>query len=144
FNAEPEQGLLTYALIYASWAASQPFFHTLSEPVEEHVRQQWLPHYQRHDPRDLIAMLDTWLAHDVADGGDLNAALGRIRARAAVVAGSHDLYFTPADLAADAAAIPGADVHVIESELGHRAGNPHSSAAEQRQLRHIVERLLSS
>jgi homoserine O-acetyltransferase len=142
FDAEPEQGLRTYALIYASWAASQPFFRTIAEPVEQHVEQQWLPHYRRHDPRDLIAMLDTWLAHDVAAGGDLRGTLNRIRARTAVVAGSHDLYFTPADLAADADAIPGATLHVIHSELGHRAGNPHSSPVEQEQLRAIVNDLL--
>jgi homoserine O-acetyltransferase len=142
FDAPPQQGLRTYALIYASWAASQPFFRTIAEPMEEHVERRWLPHYQRHDPRDLIAMLDTWLAHDVADGGDLAEALNRIQARAAVVAGSHDLYFTVDDLAADAAAIPGAQLHVIESVLGHRAGNPHSSPAEQRQLRHIANTLL--
>jgi homoserine O-acetyltransferase len=143
FDSAPEQGLRTYALIYASWAASQPFFRTIGEPVEEHVERQWLPHYQRHDPRDLIAMLDTWLAHDVADGGELASTLGSIQARVAVVAGSHDLYFTPADLAADAAAIPGAAFHVIESELGHRAGNPHSSTAEQGQLRALVAALLA-
>ncbi|MFM7647331.1 MAG: alpha/beta fold hydrolase, partial [Cyanobium sp.] len=57
FAADPEQGLRTYALIYASWAASQPFFRTVAEPIEQHVEQQWLPHYRRHDPRDLIAML---------------------------------------------------------------------------------------
>jgi homoserine O-acetyltransferase/O-succinyltransferase len=136
FDAPPEQGLRTFALIYASWAASQPFFRTIAEPVEEHVERQWLPHYQRHDPRDLIAMLDTWLAHDVA------GSLSQIRARTAVVAGSHDLYFPPADLQADAAAIPGADFHRIESELGHRAGNPHSSPPEQEQLRQIVDTLL--
>jgi homoserine O-acetyltransferase len=143
FSAPPEQGLRTYALIYASWAASQPFFRGLQEPVEQHVEQQWLPHYQRHDPRDLIAMLDTWLAHDVAAGGDLPTTLAGIRARTAVVAGSHDLYFTPDDLAADAAAIPGAQWHLIQSELGHRAGNPHSSAAEQQQLQRIVAELLA-
>jgi homoserine O-acetyltransferase len=142
FDAPPEQGLRTYALIYASWAASQPFFRTIAEPVEHHVEQHGLPHYQRHDPRDLIAMLDTWLAHDVAAGGDLGEALGRIQARTAVVAGSHDLYFPVDDLAADADAIPRAALHVIPSELGHRAGNPHSSPAEQRQLRRIVETLL--
>jgi homoserine O-acetyltransferase len=142
FNAPPEQGLRTYALIYASWAASQPFFRSIAEPVEDHVEQHWLPHYQRHDPRDLIAMLDTWLAHDVAAAGDLAASLGRITARTAVVAGSHDLYFPLEDLAADANAIPGAELHVIPSELGHRAGNPHSSPAEQRQLSRIVETLL--
>jgi homoserine O-acetyltransferase len=144
FDAEPEQGLRSYALIYASWAASQPFFRTIREPIEQHVEQHWLPHYQRHDPRDLIAMLDTWLAHDVAGGGDLTEALGRIQARAAVVAGSHDLYFTPDDLAAEAARIPGASFHRIESDLGHRAGNPHSSPPEQQRLREIVDTLLAA
>ena len=143
FSDPPDQGLRTYALIYASWAASQPFFRGLQEPVERHVEQQWLPHYQRHDPRDLIAMLDTWLAHDVADGGDLLAVLAAIRARTAVVAGSHDLYFTPDDLAADAEAIPDAQWHLIQSELGHRAGNPHSSPPEQQQLQQIAAGLLA-
>jgi homoserine O-acetyltransferase len=143
FEAPPEQGLWTYALIYASWAASQPFFQGIDEPVEEHVRRQWLPHYARHDPRDLIAMLDTWLAHDVAAGGDLAAVLAGIAAKAAVVACRQDLYFTAADMAAEAEAIPGATFHLLDSPLGHRAGNPHSHAAEQRQLRRIVDQLLS-
>jgi homoserine O-acetyltransferase len=144
FDGPPEQGLRTFALIYASWAASQPFFRTITEPVEEHVQRQWLPHYQRHDPSDLIAMLDTWLAHDVAGGGDLAHTLSGIQAQAAVVGCSHDLYFPPADLAADAAAIPAARFHLIESELGHRAGNPHSSPLEQAHLRAVVAELLAS
>ena len=142
FSGPPKQGLRSFALIYASWAASQPFFRKLAEPVEEHVEHHWLPHYRRHDPRDLIAMLDTWLAHDVAQGGDLAASLGRITARTAVVAGSHDLYFPLDDLAADSDAISGAELHLINSELGHRAGNPHSNPAEQRQLSRIVDTLL--
>ncbi|MEY2645210.1 MAG: hypothetical protein RLZZ611_1859 [Cyanobacteriota bacterium] len=142
FSGDPEQGLRTYALIYASWAASQPWFRGIDEPVEVHVEQHWLPHYRRHDPRDLIAMLDTWLANDVAAGGDLAAALAGIQARTAVVACDHDLYFTVDDMAADAAAIPGAALHVLRSTLGHRAGNPHSSPPEQQQLRQIVEQLL--
>ena len=63
-------------------------------------------------------------------------------ARTAVVAGSHDLYFPLDDLAADADSIPGAELHLINSELGHRAGNPHSNPAEQRQLSRIVDTLL--
>jgi homoserine O-acetyltransferase len=144
FSGDPEQGLRTYALIYASWAASQPFFRSISEPVEQHVEQQWLPAYRRHDPRDLITMLDTWLAHDVAPGTDLTASLAGIAARTAVVACNRDLYFTVDDMAADAAAIPGAELHVLDSLLGHRAGNPHSSPPEQQQLRRIVEQLLAS
>ena len=142
FSGDPEQGLRTYALIYASWAASQPWFRTIREPVEQHVEQQWLPHYRRHDPRDLIAMLDTWLANDLAAGGDLAATLAAIQAKAAVVACDHDLYFTVDDMAAEAAAIPGAAFHVLRSTLGHRAGNPHSSPPEQQQLRRVVEQLL--
>ena len=110
--------------------------------VEEHVERQWLPAYRRHDPRDLIAMLDTWLAHDVAAGGDLSQALAGIEAHTAVVACDRDLYFTVEDMAAEAAAIPGADFHVLRSTLGHRAGNPHSSPSEQQWLRQIVEQLL--
>jgi len=142
FRGAPEQGLRTYALIYASWAASQSWFRSLEEPVEQHVEERWLPLYRRHDPRDLIAMLDTWLANDVADGGDLSQALGRIQARAAVVACDRDLYFTSEDMAAEAAAIPDADFRVLRSTLGHRAGNPHSSPPEQQWLRQIVEQLL--
>ncbi len=144
FAGDPVQGLRTYALIYASWAASQPFFGTIGEAsVEEHVEQRWLPAYQRHDPRDLIAMLDTWLAHDVADGGDLAAALSRIKAQATVVAGSRDLYFTVDDLAADQECLPHGRLQVIDSLLGHRAGNPSASPPEQEQLRSAVEELLN-
>ena len=144
FDGVPEQGLRTFAFIYASWAASQPHYRNLAEPLELHVEQQWLPHYRRHDPHDLIAMLDTWMAHDVAAGGDLDRALGSIKARAAVVAGSHDLYFTVDDMAADADRMSEADFFVINSELGHRAGNPHSSPPEQHVLRRIVDQLLDS
>jgi len=144
FDGVPEQGLRTFALIYASWAASQQHYRGLSENLEQHVEHQWLPHYRRHDPRDLIAMLDTWMAHDVAAGGDLQSSLATISARTAVVAGSHDLYFLVDDMALEAEAIPGARFHVLESLLGHRAGNPHSSRPEQQHLRRIVDQLLDS
>ncbi len=172
FRGVPEQGLRTFALIYASWAASQPFYRRGAHrqlgyaSVEAYVEQAWLPAYRRHDPHDLLAMLDVWLANDVAaaagisapvgDGpgaggggsdpdadpdADLAAALGRIRARIAVIAGRHDLYFTPEDCQAEAALIRDAHFEVLESDLGHRAGNPRDSPAEQRQLRAAVNRL---
>lgn len=156
FRAIPEQGLRTFALIYASWAASQPFYRRgahrqLGFPsVEAYVEQAWLPAYHRHDPHDLLAMLDVWLANDVAAAAgiasgdaeaDLAAALGRIQARCAVIAGQHDLYFTPEDCAAEAALIADAHFELLESDLGHRAGNPREAPAVQRQLRAAVERL---
>ena len=156
FDAIPEQGLRTFALIYASWAASQSFYRRGAHrelghaDVESYVEQAWLPAYRRHDPRDLIAMLDVWLANDVAaaaglstgdEGADLAAALGRIQARTTVVAGRHDLYFPPADCAAEAALIPAAHFQVLASDLGHRAGNPRQAQAEQAELRAVVEAL---
>jgi homoserine O-acetyltransferase len=159
FDAEPQRGLRHFALIYASWAASQPFYRRGGHleqghaDVESYVEQVWLPAYRRHDPRDLLAMLDVWLACDVAAAAgiasgdadtDLAVALGRIQARCAVVAGRHDLYFPPADLAAEADLIPGASLQVLESDLGHRAGNPSGSQAEQAQLRAVVEELCGS
>lgn len=150
FDGVPEQGLRTFAFIYASWAASQPHYRTIAEPLEQHVEQQWLPHYRRHDPRDLLAMLAVWLACDVAAAAgiatgdaeaDLAAALGRIRARTAVVAGSHDLYFPPEDCAHEAALIPGAHFQQLRSDLGHRAGNPREVRDLQRHLRKVVDAL---
>ena len=151
FDAVPEQGLRTFALIYASWAASQPYFRRGAhrelgyDTVEHYVEDAWLPAYRRHDPRDLIAMLDVWLANDVAAAAvtSLATALGRIQAATAVVAGRNDLYFPPADCAHEAALIPGATFHVLESDLGHRAGNPRQAPAEQAQLRAVVEELLN-
>jgi len=152
FTAPPEQGLRTFALIYASWAASQPFYAAGEHrrlgyaSVEDYVEKAWLPAYRRHDPHDLLAMLDTWLASDVAAaagcGDDLAAALGRIQAATCVIAGSHDLYFTPEDCRAEAALIPAARFLTLESTLGHRAGNPRDRPREQAFLRHALDALL--
>ena len=166
FDGVPERGLRNFALIYASWAASQSFYRRGAHrqlgyaDVESYVERAWLPAYRRHDPRNLIAMLDVWLANDVAAAagissgaarddasgapsgdGDLAEALGRIQARTAVVASSSDLYFTPADCAAEAALIPGANFHLLDSDLGHRAGNPRDSPAEQALIRAAIEAL---
>jgi homoserine O-acetyltransferase len=152
FAADPAQGLRTYALIYASWAASQPFYRSLplaalgDASVEAYVERVWLPLYRRHDPHNLLAMLDTWLASDVAAaagcGDDLAAALGRIQAATCVIAGSHDLYFTPADCRAEAALIPGARFLELDSPLGHRAGNPRDQPREQAFIRQALDALL--
>ncbi len=151
FNGVPEIGLRTFATIYASWACSQPFFRELDlqalgfDSLEAYLEGAWLPAYSRHDPHNLLSMLDTWLANDVAQAagcaGDLAGALGRVRARTTLLAGSHDLYFTPADIAAEAALIPGARYGEIPSVMGHRAGNPRDAPAEQAVIRQALDDL---
>ena len=79
------------SFVIAPWAACGPIA---------------LPAYRRHDPHDLLAMLDVWLAFDVAraaglasgdEQADLAGALGRVRARTTVVACGQDLYYPPED-----------------------------------------------
>ena len=151
FTAVPERGLRAFATIYASWACSQPYFRALDlaglgySNLDDYLERAWLPAYRRHNPHNLLSMLDTWLANDVAAAAgcadDLAAALGRITARTTLLAGSHDLYFTPDDIAAEAALIPGARFDQIRSTLGHRAGNPRDAPAEQAVIRQALDDL---
>jgi homoserine O-acetyltransferase len=152
FHGDPCRGLRAFAFIYASWAASQPFYRSLPlaalghASVEAYVDEVWLPLYRRHDPHNLLAMLDTWLGCDVATaaglGDDLATALGSIRARVSVLACRQDLYFPPADCAAEAGLIPGATFAVIDSRLGHRLGNPRDDPGAQARLRQALEALV--
>ena len=151
FTAPPETGLRTFATIYASWACSQAFFRDLDlqslgyTSLEDYLERAWLPAYRRHDPHNLLSMLDTWLANDVAAAAGCAAnpaaAFGRIRARITLLAGSHDLYFTPDDIAAEAALIPGGRFGLISSTLGHRAGNPRDAPIEQAVIRQALDDL---
>jgi len=151
FVAAPDRGVRAFARVYASWAASQAFYRQhLYRPLgyadlEDYLVRSWEAAYRRRDPHDLLAMLRTWIACDVAagprHGGDLARALGAIRARTLVVASATDLYFTPEDCAAEAAAIPGARFVTIPSIWGHRAGNPHQNPEDASFIRRAIEEL---
>jgi homoserine O-acetyltransferase len=153
FRGVPERGLATFARVYASWAASQAFYRERIyrelgyTDLEDYLRRAWEPSYRRRHPADLLAMLRIWMANDVSlarHSGDLKTALGSIRARALVLASATDLYFTPEDCAADAAAIPGARFATIPSIWGHRAGNPYQNPADARFIRAAIEELMSA
>ncbi len=61
---------------------------------------------------------------DPAYGGDLEAALGAIRAQAIVAACSTDLYFPPQDNAIEVGHMPFAELRVFESPWGHCVATP--------------------
>jgi len=67
------------------------------------------------DPNNLLAQIAKWRAADASD------QLGAITGKVFVCAFSEDLLFPPADHAADAAKIPGAELRVIETAAGHFA-----------------------
>jgi homoserine O-acetyltransferase len=92
-------------------------------------------------------MIETWYQSDISDnaihGGNLEAALGAIRARAIIMPSTTDLYFTVADAEAEARLMPRAEFRPIESIWGHRAGNPVQCAEDEAALRGAVRDLLA-
>ena len=54
-----------------------------------------------------------------------------------------DLYFTPADCAAEAALIPSAEYRAIPSIWGHRAGNPYQNPTDADFIRSQIQTLLA-
>lgn len=152
FESIPERGFRTFAQIYASWAASQTFYREGIylqlgyESLEDYLWRGWESNYRKRDPRNLIAMIDTWLRCDVSQNpiyqGDYHQALGAIQAKTLVMPATTDLYFTPEDCAAEAALIPQAECRPIPSIWGHRAGNPYQNPKDAAFIRQAVQNWL--
>ncbi len=132
YEAQPQTGLLAFGRVYAGWMFSQAFFR------EAHYRALGLAdieavvkfaqaYFMRRDANDLLAMLWTWQHADISANtrfrGDFLAALGAIEARAIVMPGETDLYFTVADSEFEVTHMPHAELRPIRSPLGHVAGS---------------------
>ncbi len=152
FKGKPEKGLKAFAHIYASWAASQPFYKEAIykklgyQTLEDYLTRFWLANYSKRDPHNLLSMIDTWLRCDVSDNltyrGDYERALKSIKAKTLVMTSSTDLYFTPADCQAEANLIPNATYREIPSIWGHRAGNPYDNPEDENFIRKNIQKLL--
>lgn len=152
FDGVPEKGFRTFARIYASWAASQAYYregiyYQLGyESLDDYLWQAWELNYRKRDPRNLIAMLDTWLRCDVGNNpvyqGDYERAMQSIQAKTLVMPATTDLYFTPEDCAAEAELIPNAKYQPIPSIWGHRAGNPYQNPEDAAFIRQAIQKLL--
>jgi len=75
------------------------------------------------DPNDLLCMAWKWQRGDVSRlaGGDLAAALGRVKAKTFVMPISHDMFFPPADCQAEQKLIAGSEFRPLASIDGHLA-----------------------
>ena len=153
FAARPVQGLRAMGRVYAGWAMSQAFYREGKHlglgfaSLEDYLVRAWEANFLRRNGDDLLSMLATWYRSDISDNeiyrGDLAAALGAIKARAMIVPGRTDLYFTPEDSEAECAQMPNAEFRPIESIWGHRAGNPIDNADDEAHLRNAVRALLT-
>jgi homoserine O-acetyltransferase len=133
YETQPTRGIRAFARVYAGWGFSQPFYKQELyrqlgfSSLEDFLVGFWERRFLRRDANNLLAMLWTWQHNDLGStpgcGGSLEQALGSIRAKALVMAGETDLYFTPEDIQYETSQIPGASFRVIPSVWGHQAGN---------------------
>jgi len=153
FEAKPERGLRAMGRVYAGWAMSQAFYreHRYKDfgvsTIEDFIVQFWEANFLRRDGNDLLAQLQIWARSDISANekysNDLQAALGAIQARAMVMPGRTDLYFTTEDSKAETDKMPNAEYRPIESNFGHRAGNPTHCKEDEAVLRKAVQDLLA-
>ncbi len=154
FEGIPETGFHTFTQIYASWAASQPYYRAKPylawgyDSLEDYLLRSWEAGYRRRDPHNLLAMIETWLHCDVGNNpvytGDYVKAMGAISAKTLVMPASTDLYFTPEDCEVEAKLIPHSTYTVIPSIWGHRAGNPYQNPEDEAFIKQAVAQLLNS
>lgn len=135
FTDRPVRGLRAMGRVYAGWALSQTFYRQEmwrrlgASSLEDYLVTAWETTFARRDPADLLAQLRTWQAGDISANdlyrGDLEKALGAIRARVLLMPGDHDLYFQVDDNRAELSSLRHGELAPIPSVWGHRAGNPH-------------------
>jgi homoserine O-acetyltransferase/O-succinyltransferase len=138
FDGVPERGFRAFARIYASWAATPAFYREkLYEKLgysslEDYLLRAWEANYRKRDPRNLIAMLDTWLRCDASDNptyqGDYQKALASIQAKTLVMPAATDLYFTPEDCQALICADSQRPVPIDSVHLGSSCWQPLSES----------------
>ena len=79
------------------------------------------------DANDLLGQLNTWQNGDIGKhelfGGDTNAALANIKCPALVMPSATDLSFPARNNIPEVAAMPNAELKVIQSKTGHFAGS---------------------
>ena len=153
FSAEPRKALKAFAHIYAGWALSQDFYRAnlhltaLKAPdLDTFLRTDWEERYFARKAANLYAQLVTWYNGDISDNplynGDLVAALNAIQARMLLLPGRTDLYFPPADNAAELPHLRVGELRPVPSVWGHRAGNPNVSAEDFNFLKSAVREWL--
>jgi homoserine O-acetyltransferase len=146
----PVSGLRAFGRAYCGWAYSARFFRDrlyrgLGADTLEDFLTAWEDEHLVWDAGDLLAMLDSWAAGDIASlaGGDYAQALGRIEARTIVMPSDTDAYFTLEENAIEAGCIDGAVLRPLVSPYGHCAGAPGRFAAETAEIERAMRTLLA-
>ncbi|CAK0808633.1 unnamed protein product [Prorocentrum cordatum] len=141
------RGLKTFGRIYAGWGVPMEFYRQElwrkssrdGQPFasrEDFVVRSYEGGFASANPLNLLAQLHTWAtadvskAHGMAAGCTLAEALGRVRARVYLMPCTTDAYFTVAETKVEASSLPNCRFWPLESDWGHRAGDPHRPGQE--------------
>jgi homoserine O-acetyltransferase len=154
FVGFPERGLRAVGRVYAGWALSQTFYRDELwrrmgfSSVEDYLVTSWEGSMLKRDPDNILAHLWAWEHADISANelyaGDFDRALQAISARAMIMPSATDLYFQVEDNRREVARMRHAELRVIPSDWGHRAGNPMSSAEDAQFIDNALITLLQS
>jgi homoserine O-acetyltransferase len=151
YTKPPETGLRAFGRVYVAWAYSHDFFakrlyRDLGFATLEDFVRDWEEDHLNWDANDLIAKIWTWQHGDIGDNaiyaGDFTRALQSITARAILMPCSTDMYFVPADNAAEVANMRRAQLRVFASPWGHCVASPGRLPEFQRALDEAAAELL--
>ena len=129
YDAPPVVGLKALGRVLAGWALSQKFYRDELykvmgfDSVEAFLTDFWEAFWVRCDANDLLCQLHVWQTADISKtpgyDGDLERALGAIKAKAMLSPGEKDLYFPPEDMAWEASKMRSAECRPIPGPWGH-------------------------
>jgi len=122
-------GLRRHAQTWSVMGLCQDFYNQEAwrplgySSLDDFLHRFWEGYFAPMDPNNLIWMGWKWRHGDVSrhTGGDLKAALGRIKAKTYVVPFSRDMFFPPADCEAEQKLIPNSRFRVVDSLMAHFA-----------------------
>ena len=147
--ANVRDGLLRHAKMWAVMGWSTEFFqqgrHRLLgfSSLDDFIINFMNGYFSVMDPNNLLCQAWKWQRGDVSrhTGGDLRAALGRIKAKTFVMPMSSDMFFPVADCQAEWRLVPDAEFRPIETVDGHLAlfgADPNAIGQLDRHLRELL------
>ena len=150
YEQQPIEGLKAFGRVYAGWAFSQAFYRNgryrdIGYDRVTALLDDWAEdHAANWDANDLLCKLGTWQRGDISAGGDFEAALRSIQAKAILMPCAQDLYFPPEDNAFEAEHMPRAQFLPVESEFGHCAASPGADPVFEAALDENIRSLLGA
>ncbi|MGI9293382.1 MAG: alpha/beta fold hydrolase [Pseudomonadales bacterium] len=153
YDKQPERGLRAFGRVYAGWAFSQTFYReelyrNLGFETVEDLLMDWEEDHLNWDANDLLTKLWTWQNADISAnilyGGNFEAALGAIKAKAILIPCTSDLYFPPEDNAIEVRHMPNAELRPYDSPWGHCVANPGNDEGFEHFLDDCIDTVLQA